>query len=38
VMQLATGRARAVHPLMWVVSAAFVLYFAADPVTAALGG
>jgi AGZA family xanthine/uracil permease-like MFS transporter len=29
-LKLVTGKAREVHPLMWVVSAAFVLYFAAD--------
>lgn len=27
VLEIAKGRAREVHPLMWVVSAAFVLYF-----------
>ncbi|GAA2810317.1 NCS2 family permease [Saccharopolyspora taberi] len=32
VMQVATGRMRKVHPLMWVVAAAFVLYFVAGPV------
>lgn len=31
VLRAATGRARAVHPLLWVVSAAFVLYFVAGP-------
>ena len=36
-LQSATGRVRAVHPLMWVVSAAFVLYFVADPVSALFG-
>ncbi|MCA1229728.1 NCS2 family permease [Saccharopolyspora sp. 6M] len=33
-LHAATGRVRQVHPLMWVVSAAFVLYFAADPISA----
>ncbi|GAA3460028.1 NCS2 family permease [Saccharothrix longispora] len=33
-----TGRARSVHPLMWVVSAAFVVYFAIGPIQAVLGG
>lgn len=33
VLQTAVGRARSVHPLMWVVSAAFVLYFASGPLT-----
>ena len=32
----ATGRARQVHPLMWVVAAAFILYFAVGPIEAAL--
>ncbi|WP_199441165.1 NCS2 family permease [Umezawaea beigongshangensis] len=31
-----TGRARSVHPLMWVVAAAFVLYFAIGPIRALL--
>ncbi|GAB3283110.1 NCS2 family permease [Parasphingorhabdus pacifica] len=37
-LRAATGRVREVHPLLWVVSAAFVLYFVSDPVSAALGG
>ncbi|GAA0511730.1 MFS transporter [Saccharopolyspora subtropica] len=37
VLQSATGRMRSVHPLMWVVSVAFVLYFAAGPLSAAFG-
>ncbi|WP_051343289.1 NCS2 family permease [Pseudonocardia spinosispora] len=31
-LQTATGRARQVHPLMWVVGVAFVLYFAVGPI------
>jgi AGZA family xanthine/uracil permease-like MFS transporter len=31
------GKASAVHPLLWVVSAAFGLYFAIDPVRQLLG-
>ncbi|GAA2337783.1 NCS2 family permease [Saccharopolyspora halophila] len=31
------GRSREIHPLMWVVAAAFVLYFASGPLSAALG-
>ena len=31
------GKAREIHPLMWVVSALFVLYFAIDPVRQLLG-
>jgi AGZA family xanthine/uracil permease-like MFS transporter len=34
-LRLATGRGRQVHPLMWVVSVAFVLYFAVGPIEAA---
>ncbi|QJY45240.1 NCS2 family permease [Pseudonocardia broussonetiae] len=34
----ATGRARTVHPLMWVVSVAFVAYFAVGPLRALLAG
>ena len=33
----ATGRARTVHPLMWVVAVAFVAYFAVGPLLALLG-
>ena len=36
VLRLATGRARGVHPLLWVVSALFVVYFAIGPITDAL--
>lgn len=32
-----TGRARGIHPLMWIVAAAFVVYFAVGPIRAALG-
>lgn len=32
-LQIATGKAREIKPLMWVVSIAFVIYFALDPVT-----
>jgi AGZA family xanthine/uracil permease-like MFS transporter len=31
------GRAKQVHPLMWGVAAAFVLYFAIGPIEQALG-
>ena len=31
------GRAREVHPLMWAVAAAFLLFFAIGPIEAALG-
>ncbi|NYI81550.1 AGZA family xanthine/uracil permease-like MFS transporter [Saccharopolyspora hordei] len=36
-LRVFTGKVRTVHPLMWVVSAAFVLYFAADPISAVFG-
>lgn len=37
VLHAATGRARTLHPLMWVVAVAFVAYFAVGPIRAALG-
>lgn len=37
VMRVTTGRVREVHPLMWVVAAAFVVYFATEPISALLG-
>ncbi|EHK88178.1 NCS2 family permease [Saccharomonospora azurea] len=36
-IQSVTGKARQVHPLMWVTSAAFVVYFAIEPIRQALG-
>jgi AGZA family xanthine/uracil permease-like MFS transporter len=36
VIQLVKGNARQVHPLMWVVSGLFVIYFCMDPITALL--
>ena len=38
VLRALTGRARSVHPLMWVVAAAFVVYFAIGPIQAVLTG
>jgi len=35
-LRTATGKARGIHPLMWVVAAAFVVYFAIGPIRAAL--
>ena len=32
-IKLVVGKVREVHPLLWVVAAAFVVYFAIDPVT-----
>jgi AGZA family xanthine/uracil permease-like MFS transporter len=37
-LAVATGGARKVHPLMWVVAAAFVAYFAVGPIESALAG
>lgn len=36
VLALFTGRAKTVHPLLWIVSVLFVVYFAIDPITSAL--
>ncbi|MFB9908870.1 NCS2 family permease [Allokutzneria oryzae] len=36
-LQTVTGKARKVHPLMWVVSVAFIAYFAVGPLREALG-
>ena len=38
VLKVAQGRAREVHPLLWVVAALFVVYFAVDPLQDALTG
>ena len=37
VIKLALGKARAVHPLMWVAAALFVVYFTLGPIRSALG-
>jgi AGZA family xanthine/uracil permease-like MFS transporter len=37
VLRAAQGRARDVHPLLWVVAALFALYFAIDPLQQVLG-
>ena len=34
-IKLVRGKAGQVHPLLWVISALFVVYFAIDPLTAA---
>ena len=36
-IQLVTGKARTVHPLMWLVSALFVIYFLLGPIQRLLG-
>ena len=37
-IQIAIGKARRIHPLMWVVSILFVAYFALGPIQRALLG
>jgi AGZA family xanthine/uracil permease-like MFS transporter len=37
VLKAATGRARQVYPLMWVVAAAFAVYFAIEPLKTLFG-
>ena len=37
VISAASGRARKIHPLMWVVTAGFLIYFARGPINALLG-
>jgi adenine/guanine/hypoxanthine permease len=34
----ATGKARSIHPLMWLVAAGFLVYFARGPISLLLGG
>ena len=36
-LKLARGKARELHPLMWVAAALFVVYFAIDPIKHMLG-
>jgi AGZA family xanthine/uracil permease-like MFS transporter len=36
-LKVARGKAREVHPLLWVVAALFVVYFAIDPIKQLLG-
>jgi len=36
-IKLARGKARQVHPLLWIVSALFVVYFAISPIEDLLG-
>lgn len=36
-LRVATGRVRGIHPLMWIVAALFVVYFAIGPIRDALG-
>ena len=36
VMATATGKARSVHPILWIVAAAFVVFFGIGPISDAL--
>ncbi len=38
VIQVARGNARKIHPLMWLVSILFVIYFAIGPIQSMIGG
>jgi adenine/guanine/hypoxanthine permease len=35
ILRAATGKARGIHPLMWIIAALFVVYFAIGPIRAA---
>jgi AGZA family xanthine/uracil permease-like MFS transporter len=37
VLKTATGRAKEIHTLLWIVAAAFVVFFASGPVSDLLG-
>ena len=37
IIKAARGQARAIHPLLWIVAAAFLIYFAIDPIEGLLG-
>jgi AGZA family xanthine/uracil permease-like MFS transporter len=37
VLRAATGRGRQIHPLMWVVSIVFAIYFAIEPLKTLFG-
>jgi AGZA family xanthine/uracil permease-like MFS transporter len=37
VVKLVRGKARQIHPLMWLVAVLFVVYFAIDPIKQAIG-
>ena len=37
VLQAARGRARTIHPLLWVIAVLFLIYFALDPIEDLLG-
>jgi AGZA family xanthine/uracil permease-like MFS transporter len=37
VLKVATGKSKSIHPLLWVVAGAFVIYFATTPIKDLLG-
>jgi AGZA family xanthine/uracil permease-like MFS transporter len=37
VLKVATGKSKSIHPLLWVVAGAFVIYFATSPIRDLLG-
>jgi len=37
VLKAATGRAKAIHPLLWIVAGAFIVFFASGPISDLLG-
>ena len=37
VIRIARGRARELHPLMWLISVLFVIYFTIEPIRSLLG-
>jgi adenine/guanine/hypoxanthine permease len=37
VIKIVRGKARDLHPLMWITAALFVIYFAIDPIKSAVG-
>lgn len=37
-LQALSGKVRSIHPIMWAISVAFVIYFGAQPLTAAISG
>ena len=37
VLKLARGKASAVHPLLWLIAALFVVYFAIEPIKGLFG-
>jgi AGZA family xanthine/uracil permease-like MFS transporter len=38
IIRASSGKARKIHPLLWVVAAGFLVYFARGPITVWMGG